>query len=351
MKAMPRVTAATGPYGLAEVRRTPRSPQQNITIEARDKKGNLSTKQFTFQGQYSEETVLLRPEKPVYQVGETMKLTLLTSQPAGTVYLDIIREKQIVSTRAVEVQGGQAQLVVDLTPDLYGTLELHAYKILRSGAIVRDTRLVVVDPADDLKVQSDRRPGDLQARRRRPAERERHRQRRQGRPIRPGTGHRRRIGLRPGRAGPRLCQALLHARTATARTQIRPARLQPARPDRTASCPSNDPQLGAAVGKAAQASLAEAVKKPYTFSLQANSHQDNVTKANTLRKSFFQGLTNVAVRGLRAHPAGHDRADRVQPAPPRCARAQPAAGAGRCLAVVALLLAFWPLGERLCLGE
>ena len=31
----------------------------------------------------------------------------------------------VVSTRAVEVQKGQAELVVDLTPDLHGTLELH----------------------------------------------------------------------------------------------------------------------------------------------------------------------------------------------------------------------------------
>ncbi len=35
-----------------------------------------------------------------------MKLTVLTTQPTGTVYLDIIREGQVVSTRAVEVQGG-----------------------------------------------------------------------------------------------------------------------------------------------------------------------------------------------------------------------------------------------------
>ena len=53
-----------------------------------------------------EESVLLRPEKPVYRVGETMKLTILTSRPPGTVYLDIVREGQTVSTRSVEMQNG-----------------------------------------------------------------------------------------------------------------------------------------------------------------------------------------------------------------------------------------------------
>ena len=128
-----KVDAATGTYGLAEVRRTPRHPYQTVQIEARDKKGNVTTRQFNFQGQSSEETVLLRPERPVYKVGEPMKLTLLTSKPTGTVYLDIVREGQVVSTRAVEMQAGQAQVVVDLTPDLFGTLELHAYKLLQSG--------------------------------------------------------------------------------------------------------------------------------------------------------------------------------------------------------------------------
>ena len=44
--------------------------------------------------------MLLRPEKPVYRVGDTMKLALFTTQPQGTVYLDIVRDGQTVSTRA-----------------------------------------------------------------------------------------------------------------------------------------------------------------------------------------------------------------------------------------------------------
>ena len=54
-------------------------------------------------------------------------------------YLDIARRGQTVNTRAVPLSGGQAELAVDLTPDLYGTLELHAYKILSDGNITRDT--------------------------------------------------------------------------------------------------------------------------------------------------------------------------------------------------------------------
>jgi hypothetical protein len=148
-----RFTAETGPYGLAELVFTPTSPYLYLDITAQDASGAVARRDFTFEGAYSEESVLLRPDAPVYRVGDTMSLTLLTSQSQGTVYLDIVREGQTVSTRAVDVSEGRAEVAVDLTPDLYDTLELHAYKILRSGSIVRDTRLVVVDQADDLAVR------------------------------------------------------------------------------------------------------------------------------------------------------------------------------------------------------
>lgn len=147
------ITAETGEYGLAEIPFTPDNAYQEITITAVDPQGNRAEQFFYFEGNYEAESVLIRPDRPAYQIGETMELTILTSAQSGTAYLDIIREGQMVSTRAVKVENGAAQVAVDITPDLFGTLELHAYKILRSGAIVRDTRIVLVDNADDLAME------------------------------------------------------------------------------------------------------------------------------------------------------------------------------------------------------
>jgi hypothetical protein len=142
----------TGPYGLAEIRFTPRPPYGEIQISARDARGNTGAANPYLEGYRQRENLLLRPERAAYRVGETMRLDVFTSQPTGTAYLDIVREGQTVSTRALDVTDAHAVAMVDLTPDLYGTLELHAYKILSGGQIVRDTRLVLVDAPRDLSV-------------------------------------------------------------------------------------------------------------------------------------------------------------------------------------------------------
>lgn len=161
------LSALSGPYGLAEVRFTPSGPGDRYTVRAADASGHRVQRAFQFVAGTGEsaDAVLLRPSRAVARVGETLTMTVFTGAPQGTVYLDLIRDGQTMSTRAVPVTDGRAEVAVDLTPDLAGTLELHAYKVLASSTIVRDTRLVIVDRAADLSVAvaADRevyRPGD-----------------------------------------------------------------------------------------------------------------------------------------------------------------------------------------------
>ncbi len=158
-------SAHTGPYGLGELRLTPDSPYAEVHLTARDRLGHTGEADLFIEGQYWGFQVLLRPERATYRVGETMNLEVLSTESSGSVFLDITREGQTLSTRALEIQNGRASAAVDLTPDLYGTLTLHAYRPVLSGEIVRDTRLVVVDAPVDLalRTQLDRevyRPGE-----------------------------------------------------------------------------------------------------------------------------------------------------------------------------------------------
>ncbi len=285
------ISAETGPYGLAAIPVTPSDPWQNIQIIARDAQGNSATRDFYFEGEYQEESVLLRPERPAYRVGETMNLTIFTSAQSGSVYLDIIREGQTISTRAVDITNGSTQMAVDLTPDMYGTLELHAYKILRSGSIVRDTRLVLVDEANDLAVnfalnQDEYRPGDTAVLNLTTSGQD-------------GTGAQSAIGLA---VVDEAVFALAEQDPGFAKLYflLEQELLQPkyelhgfAVPDLILQQPVDDPILRQAQEGAAQASLAEAAPQNVAFSLNANSRDDNIARAYERQENYFSDLSGI----------------------------------------------------------
>jgi uncharacterized protein YfaS (alpha-2-macroglobulin family) len=293
------LTIKTGNFGLAAIPFIPTEPWQEIGIQARDSQGNSNIQEFYFEGRWEDETVLLRPDKPVYYVGETLNLSILTSASVGTVYFDIIRANQTVNTQAVDITAGLTSVAVDLTPDLYGTLELHAYKILRSGHIVRDTRLVVVDNANDLNLNlwpnypEERvtagelpyfKPGetatlDLTVR------------------DWEGSGHPAAIGLA---VVDEAVFALAEQDPGFAKLYflLESELLQPkydlhgfSVPDLVGGLPISSLELVAAIETSAQASLAAAIPQRAGFSLEANSHDEAIQRISERQRAIFKTLS------------------------------------------------------------
>lgn len=301
-------TAVTNPYGLAQFPITPTNPTQQVTITASDAQGRRASQTFYFDGSYQAESVLLRPDKPIYQVGETMNLTLLTSAQSGAVYLDIIRDGQTISTRALPITDGRALAAIDVTPDLFGTLELHAYKILRDGTIARDTRLVLVDQANDLALtlspdKEEYLPGDTAV-------------------LTINTAGQTGAGV-PSAIGLAVVDEAVFALAeqdpgfAKLYFMLEQELLQPkydlhgfSVPDLLTDQPVSDANLRAAQEGAAAASLAEAAPQSVNFSLQANSHDDAMQLAATRQDNYFTGLSQglfilmlavaVAIGGITA---------------------------------------------------
>jgi uncharacterized protein YfaS (alpha-2-macroglobulin family) len=280
----------TGSYGLAEVRFTPQSSWMELYAQAQDRQGASSEAYFYFEGAWEEETVLLRPDQAVYRVGDTMHLDLLTSTPSGRVYLDIVREGQTMSTRVVEVVQGHGEIAIDLSQDLFGTLELHAYKILSRGSIVRDTRLVVVDAPSDLiiGVSQDKieyLPGDLAS---------------LGFSVsgENGVGAQAALGLAivdeslfalaeqdPGFA---KLYFMLEAELLQPKYDVHGFSV----PDLLGVVP-DEPDLRTALEGAARASMASASTTSVPFSLQLNSYDEKIQSAYERQESFFSGITTA----------------------------------------------------------
>jgi 5-hydroxyisourate hydrolase-like protein (transthyretin family) len=126
----------------------------DVAVEARDAQGNVGRALAALNAETFGDHLLLRLDKAVYRAGDSLNLTVLTSTGMPTVYLDIIKSGQTVLTNWLDVKNGQASHRLELPPGLFGTLEVHAYQVLGTGEIVRDTRVVYVHSRNDLKIQA-----------------------------------------------------------------------------------------------------------------------------------------------------------------------------------------------------
>ncbi len=130
-----------------------------ISLTAKDSQGHIGRTSVELQTKkrFDDDSVLLRTNKSLYRTGEQVELSVYSTRKRGTVYLDLIKDRQTYLTRTLELKNGRTRDKITLDAMLAGTVQINAYFIGRNGVIVRDRRLVLVDPADDLsiKVSSD----------------------------------------------------------------------------------------------------------------------------------------------------------------------------------------------------
>lgn len=130
----------TGPIHLSLAARSPSGQVSKTTV-------NLPTSMAT-----DNESMLLRVDKALAKVGDTLRVTALASVATGYVYFDVIKDRQTMLTAAGDLRSGRAETEIALGPELAGTVYVSAYRITRRGNIVRDVRPVIVDPASDLRI-------------------------------------------------------------------------------------------------------------------------------------------------------------------------------------------------------
>jgi len=178
-KGAPLARAKTTDTGLAEFKVTPKTEQFrpgtwgqrpfetlggqqfgwgpailfDMSAAAKDSKGNTAQTVVELNSHPLGENVLLRLNKAVYQSGDTLDVDVRTSAGLSTAYLDIVRGGQIMLSRWLDVKNGRANQKLDLPQNIFGSLEIHAYQMLASGEIIRDSRVIYVQPRNDLKVE------------------------------------------------------------------------------------------------------------------------------------------------------------------------------------------------------
>lgn len=145
-------TAVTDAVGVAEFTVTGQRDTANVLIRARDKQGHTAEHETVLGVAAATEALLLRPEKVLYNVGETLRAEVFASKQAGTVYFDLVRDSQTMMTRTAELTAGRATLDLDLDATLSGSVVLHAYVFTPGTDLLRDARYLYINPADALNL-------------------------------------------------------------------------------------------------------------------------------------------------------------------------------------------------------
>jgi hypothetical protein len=146
------LTVSTDTRGLGSFVLVPPEDSLVLNLQGQDALGNQMEKEIVLQPGKSGATVLLRVQKRLYRVGDTIHLDVWANDVKDRIYLDVIKGNQTLMTNAIDLTDGQASYEMELTPDMEGNVQFDAYYLTRESHIVRDTQLVLVEGARDLDV-------------------------------------------------------------------------------------------------------------------------------------------------------------------------------------------------------
>jgi uncharacterized protein YfaS (alpha-2-macroglobulin family) len=147
------VSLKTDASGVATVTVKAEKGPVTLDLAATDARGRTAKALLRLEARPQEQSLMLRTDQAVYKVGDTVRLETISNKSKGAVYIDVVRDGQTLITRAIDTSDGRGQLALDLTPEMYGTVEIRAYQITADADPIYDRRLVYVDPADDLKLE------------------------------------------------------------------------------------------------------------------------------------------------------------------------------------------------------
>jgi hypothetical protein len=146
--------ATTDAGGVAVVRIKAGAAAESLKIQARDRDGNRAETTVNLQPRDGSDQILLRTEHAIYKAGDSISLHVLSTKERGTAYVDVVKDGQTILTRDLDIVNGRADLAIPATPDLAGTVDINAYLFGRNAIPVSDHRLLFVQPADELKIET-----------------------------------------------------------------------------------------------------------------------------------------------------------------------------------------------------
>jgi uncharacterized protein YfaS (alpha-2-macroglobulin family) len=149
-----RTQARADERGAASFQLTPTGTQVSMTLRASAPGGVvLARKHAVLACGQSTSDFLLRTDRAVYQAGKTISLRAMGAG-VEPVFVDFIKDGQTLLSETVEVIDGKGEYQFDLPADVFGAIQLVAYRFTPSGLPLRKVRVLYVEPAEGLKISA-----------------------------------------------------------------------------------------------------------------------------------------------------------------------------------------------------
>ena len=125
-----------------------------ITVDAKDREGNRASVPLELESRTGSDAVMLHTEQALYRAGDRIRLQVMCSRQKGSAYVDVVKDGQTIATHDLDIVNGAAHLDLAAAPDMAGAVDLNAYVFGRDGRPTGDHRMVFVQPADELRIET-----------------------------------------------------------------------------------------------------------------------------------------------------------------------------------------------------
>ena len=143
----------TDKLGMATYSLVPSEDRVGISVVATDADGLRGRRRIVLNSLAGQHDFLIRTDKAVYAGGDSLTLTAL-GHGVEPVFVDLLKDGQTLMTATIEMSDSKGQLVVDIPPHVFGTLELIAYRFERQGLPIRKSRLLYIGQPQQLQIST-----------------------------------------------------------------------------------------------------------------------------------------------------------------------------------------------------
>ncbi|MBY0524859.1 MAG: hypothetical protein K2R98_15750 [Gemmataceae bacterium] len=124
-----------------------------VTVHGTDAGGRTGAKRVVLTCGGHGLDFLIRTDKAVYDGGDTLRL-LAMGGGDEPIFIDLIKDGQTILTQSISMDKGRGTYQFDLAPDVFGTIELSAYRMGQEGLPVRKSRVLYIRQAGQLKIEA-----------------------------------------------------------------------------------------------------------------------------------------------------------------------------------------------------